>query len=92
MGTPHSGADLAHWAEALARFIGVFKQTNTQMLKVLNEDSEVLARIQQDFYTMIRARGKQGKEEIAITCFYEELPLQVIGTMVSLLSLYLSHS
>jgi hypothetical protein len=83
MGTPHSGAGLACWAESLAGFIGVFKQTSTEMLKVLKNDSEVLARIQQEFYTMIRARSKQGKEEIAITCFYEELPLQVIGKAVT---------
>lgn len=89
MGTPHSGAGLAHWAEVLAKSIGVFKQMNTEMLKVLQADSEVLARIQQDFHTMIRARNKQGKEEISITCFYEELPLQVIGETVGFIVFFL---
>lgn len=82
MGTPHAGAGLARWAEAMAKFLGMFKQTSTEMLKVLQQDSEVLARIQEEFHTMIRVRSRQLKEEITITCFFEELPLPIIGEMV----------
>jgi hypothetical protein len=81
MGTPHSGAGLADWAKALAKFLGIFQRTNTGILGVLQQNSEILARIQEDFYTTIRARSKQGKTEITIICFYEELPLQGIGVV-----------
>jgi hypothetical protein len=82
MGTPHSGAGLASWAGAMVKSLGFVKQVNTELLKILEQDSEVLARIQEGFYTMIRARAKQGKEEISITCFFEELPLPIIGDLV----------
>ena len=75
LGTPHHGSGLAKWAEMVARFIGVLKQTNTQIVAVLESDSEVLARIQDSFHTLIRARAKDGLQPIEITCFYEELPL-----------------
>ena len=75
LGTPHHGSGLAKWAEMVARFIGVLKQTNAQIVAVLESDSEVLARIQDSFHTLIRARAKDGLQPIEITCFYEELPL-----------------
>lgn len=63
----------------MAKLIGLIKQTNPQILTVLETDSEVLARIQADFHTMIRARGNRGCQPIHITCFFEELPLPGIG-------------
>ncbi|MCJ1265678.1 hypothetical protein MMC22_005558 [Lobaria immixta] len=82
LGTPHHGAGLAMWAEKLARSIGLLKQTSPQILAVLERDSEVLARIQDHFHTMIRSRNKDGFQPIEITCFYEELPLQGVGIVV----------
>lgn len=79
LGTPHRGAALAMWAEKLARSIGPLKQTSPQILAVLKSDSEVLARIQDQFHTMIRSPNKYGLQPIEITCFYEELPLQGLG-------------
>lgn len=79
LGTPHHGAGLAMWAEKLARSIGLLKQTSPQILEVLESNSEVLARIQDHFHTMIRSRNKDGFQPIEITCFYEELPLQGVG-------------
>lgn len=67
------------WAEKLVKSIGLLKQTNPQILAVLESDSEVLARIQDSFHTMIRSRNKDGFQSIEITCFYEELPLQGVG-------------
>jgi hypothetical protein len=67
------------WAEMLARSIGLLKQTNTQILQVLQTDSEVLARIQDSFHAMVRARGQEDMRPLEITCFYEELPLPGIG-------------
>jgi protein SERAC1 len=79
LGTPHHGAALATWAEHLARSIGLIKQTNPDIVQVLRTDSEVLARIQDSFHTMVRARNQQGIQPIEITCFYEELPLPGVG-------------
>jgi len=82
MGTPHNGSGFAAYGQAFAKYLGFMKQTNTGLLQVLRQDSEVLARIHQEFYTMIRAREKQRKEEIMITCFFEEVPLRVVGCLV----------
>ncbi|KAB5515379.1 P-loop containing nucleoside triphosphate hydrolase protein, partial [Coniochaeta sp. 2T2.1] len=82
LGTPHHGAGLARWAELLARAIGVAKQTSTENVAVLQSESEVLARIQDSFHTMVMARGRDGSGLIDICCFYEELPLPGLGQVV----------
>ena len=82
LGTPHHGAGLAHWAESLAKAIGVIRQTNAEILAVLKSDSEVLERIQGTFQTMIRSRNQNGLAPIEITCFYEQLPLPGVGTVI----------
>ncbi|KAJ5875172.1 uncharacterized protein N7473_012519 [Penicillium subrubescens] len=82
LGTPHHGSGLAHWAECLAKAIGILKQTNTEILVVLKNDSEVLEPVQNGFHTMIRSRGQDGLLPIEITCFYEELPLPGVGIVV----------
>jgi hypothetical protein len=82
MGTPHHGSGLAHWAEGLAKAIGVLKQTNPEILAVLRSDSEVLARVQDGFHTMIRSQAQDGQlPPIEITCFFEELPLPGVGVV-----------
>lgn len=64
----------------LAKSVGLIKQTNPQIVQTLREDSEVLARIQSGFHTMIRARAdQQTYRSLNITCFFEELPLIGIG-------------
>jgi protein SERAC1 len=78
LGTPHCGADLAKWGEVIAKIIGHIKQTNPNIIGVLNRDSEVLARIQNSFHSMIKARIGD-RSQIYITCFYKELPLPVVG-------------
>lgn len=81
LGTPHRGAGLAHWAELLAKSIGIIKQTNTELLRDLRQDSEALARIQEGFHTMVLDRKARtgGLPAIEIRCFYEELPLPAVG-------------
>lgn len=59
--------------------IGYIKQTNTKIVQVLKQDSEVLARIQDSFHTMILSRTRDTTRTIQITCFYEELPLPGVG-------------
>ena len=75
MGTPHAGSGSAQWAERLARSIGLVKQTDTGVLRVLESDSEVLARIKDDFHNMVRRKLIEQRSEIRITCCYEELPV-----------------
>src|SRR3978361_1548010 len=81
LGTPHHGSGLAQWAERLAAAIGLLKQTNPEIVAVLKSDSEVLARIQDSFHTMIRSRTQERLPSIEITCFYEELPLPGVGVV-----------
>lgn len=82
LGTPHSGAALAKYAETFLKSLGVLKKTTKEILRVLTIESEVLARIQSDFHTMIRGTAQSGTS-IAITCFYEELPISGIGMVGS---------
>lgn len=79
LGTPHHGAGLAKWAELISRSVSVIKQTNTDIVRALKRDSEVLARVQDSFHTLLMTRGEDGMEPIKITCFYEELPVAGIG-------------
>ena len=79
LGTPHHGSGLARWAEKVAGLVGVMKETNPEILGVLRQDSEVLARIQDAFHTMIIARHIDGLTPVNITCFYEELPVLGLG-------------
>ncbi|RYP30814.1 hypothetical protein DL768_011186 [Monosporascus sp. mg162] len=78
LGTPHSGADLlAAVATKVARVAGIVKQVNVDILQVLKNDSEVLARIQDDFHNMLRL-----DDSIKITCCFEELAVPVTGMVV----------
>lgn len=79
LGTPHYGFSLAFWAERLAKVIGILQQTNPEIVKALQADSEVLAQIQHSFLTMIRSRNQDGLPLIDITCFFEEIPLPGVG-------------
>ncbi|QMW46615.1 hypothetical protein G4B11_010070 [Aspergillus flavus] len=79
LGTPHHGASLAKWADFICRSISLVKQTNSEILNVLKRDSEVLARIQDGFLTMVRSVGPP---PIEVTCFYEMLPVLGVGLVV----------
>jgi protein SERAC1 len=80
LGTPHGGARaLAEWAGHLASFVGLVTRVNKQLLATLETDSQILARIQQGFHTMLRARQKDGHPIVQMTCFYEQIPLRGIG-------------
>ncbi|KAA8642375.1 hypothetical protein EYZ11_009972 [Aspergillus tanneri] len=82
LGTPHHGAGLAKWAEVVSRSIGLVKQTNPDIVDVLRRDSEVLARIQDGFHTMVKSRSLVEPPPIEVTCFYEELPVLGFGLVV----------
>ncbi|KAL2800599.1 hypothetical protein BJX66DRAFT_332162 [Aspergillus keveii] len=86
LGTPHGGSGLAQGAEKLARAINLIKQTNPNILSVLEKESEVLARIQNSFHAFIRSKLVTDGKAVEITSFYEELPLPGIGLVVPLQS------
>lgn len=79
LGTPHCGADLAHWAKIGSNMTSVFKATNTSLLDTLKPESEVLVWIQTVFHTMIRVRQDDGKRNVLISCFYEGAPVRGVG-------------
>ena len=82
LGTPHGGSDLAMWAKIPAKALGIVKSTNTDLLSILQTGSEVLARIQSDFYSMLRKFSEDGRC-LNITCFWESLPMPHVGTIVA---------
>jgi hypothetical protein len=82
LGTPHSGTILATLSGRLAQLISPATRTNLRIVNVLRRDSEVLARIRNEFHSLLRCRRDDGDHEIEITCFYEELPLPAIGVVV----------
>lgn len=81
MGTPHHGSDMAKWAETMGRFTSLFKQTNQEILRPLERESQILARVQDEFHTLLRSQRTYNLRELEIFCFYEELPLAMVGTV-----------
>jgi hypothetical protein len=90
LGTPHSGTILATVSGRLAQLINPVTRTNLRIVNVLRRDSEVLARIQNGFHTLLRPQTDEESHPIEITCFYEELPLPGIG-VVSAINIHLSE-
>ena len=78
LGAPHFGADFAGWAVLGTKLVDIVKRTTQEIVSVLQPRSETLGEIQKGFYNVMRSRVSQGSD-IAITCFYEELPLPAIG-------------
>jgi hypothetical protein len=82
MGTPHKGSWIADWAKISAGALGLVKSTNKSFLEILRTDNQLLEAIQVDFWSMIRDLRENGRR-LEVTCFFEELPLPVIGKVVS---------
>jgi hypothetical protein len=82
MGTPHKGSWMADWASIPASALGLVKSVNKSLLEILQTNSQALELLQADFWSMIRERQKAGQPP-EVTCFFEELPLPGIGTIVS---------
>lgn len=82
MGTPHRGSWMAAWAKIPISALGVVKSLNGRLLKALGPDEELLESIQDDFGRLLR-RMTISETPIEITCFFEELPLSVVGKVVS---------
>ncbi|KAF4443335.1 hypothetical protein FACUT_1392 [Fusarium acutatum] len=82
LGTPHRGSWAADWAKIPAWALGQVKSTNCNILDVLQINNQYLEFIQASFLSMLRDLDKKGRP-LQITCFFEELPMRGIGTIVS---------
>jgi protein SERAC1 len=101
MSTPHGGAWMADWAKIPASALGLVKSTNKLLLKILETNDQFLESIQLRFWAMIREL-REGGRPLEVTCFFEELPLPVVGKVVSkesatlegynLISIHANHS
>ena len=80
LGVPHCGSDLEAWATIGRRMVGMLKRTNSDILDVLNPDSEMLHLVENNFHTILRQRKNN---PIEITGFYEELPVKGIGEVIT---------
>jgi ankyrin repeat protein/pimeloyl-ACP methyl ester carboxylesterase len=78
IGTPHAGSGLAKIARISARSLGLVTHTNHEILSVLDSDSETLQQIHDRFL----ADARSSRAERSMICFYETLPLPVIGLVV----------
>lgn len=78
LGTPHHGSDLAAWGTFGTKISRIAARPNSSIIEVLQPGSEMLAVIQQGFHSILRIRKDEGAE-IAVTCFFEELPLRAVG-------------
>ncbi|KAI1869896.1 uncharacterized protein JN550_005486 [Neoarthrinium moseri] len=82
LGTPHQGSWMSHWAQIPVSALGLAKSTNMTLLGILRSDNELLESIRVDFSNLIRELEKEGRT-FEVTCFFEELPLPVVGKVVS---------
>ena len=80
MGTPHRGSSKASWGAMLASFLGYVKQDNKQIVETLEKEAPHLDELQKRFLNLLEFRKQQG-DAIDVTCFFEELPLAVVGTV-----------
>jgi hypothetical protein len=84
MGTPHAGSDIEKWGSILSSIPSIVRKTNKDIVRVLNPGSQMLATLQQEFFTMLDARQKIRAKPIKIFCFYEELGVTGIGLVSSI--------
>ncbi|CAP86703.1 Protein SERAC1 [Penicillium chrysogenum] len=77
MGTPHKGSWIADWSKIPAKALGIMKSTNKGLLTVLETENQLIQSLQLDFMSMLRGSGN-----LKVTCFYEELPLPMVGQVV----------
>ncbi|CEL09202.1 hypothetical protein ASPCAL12341 [Aspergillus calidoustus] len=82
MGTPHKGSWMADWADIPAGALGLVKSTGKSLLDILRTDNQLLEAIQVDFWSMVRELRESGRR-LEVICFFEELPLPIVGKVVS---------
>lgn len=102
MGTPHTGSWMADWAKIPVGCLGIMKSTNRSLLSILQTEDQLLESLQISFLSMIRDLRDNHQRRVEVTCFFEELPLLVVGKVVSkasatfadhpVMSIYGNHS
>ncbi|KAK4985879.1 hypothetical protein LTR50_005668 [Elasticomyces elasticus] len=83
MGTPHTGSWMAKWAKMPATIFGVLKSANKSLLSVLQTDDQLLESIQIGFLSLVRDLRDNQNRRLEVTCFFEELGMPTVGTVVS---------
>jgi hypothetical protein len=68
LGTPHRGSDKASLAKVVASIVGVVHNTNVNLLRDLERDSQTLDRIGDRFRPMLE------KHPFSVWSFVEKLP------------------
>ncbi|KAI1034908.1 hypothetical protein LB504_013192 [Fusarium proliferatum] len=82
MGTPHKGSWMADWSGIPAKALGLVKSTNRSLLEVLETNNQYLESIHVRFLSMMREQREAGRQ-LEVACFFEELPLSMVGKVVS---------
>lgn len=82
LGTPHHGSDVAKWGKFGTDIASLIRPANKDIIAVLKPGSEMLDQVENGFHTILRKRKDEGCE-VHITCFWEELPVAVIGQVRS---------
>lgn len=73
---------MADWANIPASIFSISKSTNKRLLEILETDQQLLESIQVRFWSMIRELREAGRG-LEVVCFFEELPLPLVGKVVS---------
>jgi len=92
--TPHTGSSVASWAKIPAKLLARFQLTNTKLLPILEETSEVRDRIHDDFLSLLRKRQLRDPP-LDITCLFETLnmgPVTVVSPNSAVITGYNSIS
>lgn len=72
LGTPHRGSDFAPLATIIGQLLKASgKRVNTDIIKILKTNSEMLADTEDFFGGWLRKK----ENNVYVTCFYEELEL-----------------
>lgn len=74
LGTPHGGSDKTKWAALGEQVVRLFKSTNPENFKILEEDSVKLDDIGKAFQMQLRKRDEDPATKVEIACFFEEFP------------------
>lgn len=83
LGTPFEGSEKARWGNRALQFLQLVSQTNNEKMKILEERSQTLASINQNFYKFLRARD-QSHNLMRRACFFEEYPTYVLKASIGL--------
>ena len=80
-GTPMLGADLAAWASIGTALSSILKQTNRDIVGILEPNSSMAESIRLDITNLVATRSHTGNL-LRIACFYECLPVPGYGKVV----------